>query len=71
MHIMNKTPNGTTLCANRWDNGISCGIYGEGNCFSFEYNPDTKQIELLIMDEEIARQGIVVKHVNDDWTEIV
>ena len=69
MAIMNKTPNGT-IGAWRHEMGICAGIYGKGNCVALEYNPFTKNLELLLMDEVIKEQGFVIKHVDKNWQEI-
>lgn len=66
MSTLNKTPKGT-IGAFRWDNGIAMGLHGKGNCISLEYNKESDKLELLIVDEEIEKQNIIIKHVNKDW----
>lgn len=68
MAYMKSTPDGT-IGAFIHQNGIACGIYGKGNCISLEYNHETHQLELLLMDNRINEQNFVIKHVNREWKE--
>ena len=68
MNTFNKTPKGT-MGAFWWHNGISVGIYGEGNFASFEYNPDKKEFRLLLCDAEMERQGFKLVHCDKHFKE--
>ena len=69
MAVMTKTPQGT-ISAFRYTNGIAGGIYGKDNCVSLEYNNETGNLEILLMDDRIKEQGFIVKHVDKNWKEI-
>ena len=70
MAVMCKVTPTATVGAWRHENGVAMGIVGKENCVSLEYNPDAQQIELLIMDERIAENSIVVRHVDKNWKEV-
>ena len=64
--VMNKTPRGT-IQASRHAMGVVVGLYGKEAPISMEYNPETDQIEILVRDELLKKQGLVVKHVDQNW----
>lgn len=69
MATMNKTPKGT-ISAFRFSNGIACGIYGEGNFISLEYDEKECKLKVLLIEEEMKNQGFELIYVDNKWKEI-